>query len=242
MDVLVYEVLPFLPVSNIVDIVRKDDEILYLFRKYVNSGNYMANVTGGLDISLLPDLESAILPFDYRCGYPRIYYLILELYNNGLLHKRPTQVTDMLVNILRSCTQRFHWENLDIDNPIRYDRCIALNAVTQNGLIIEYLSDRLKQDRRIVLAAAKQNGYALMHVSPNLRDDKGIALIAVCQNGLTLFHVSDRLKNDREIVKAAIRQNSSAIKYAKIVHKSVPWWHRFIYKNDYCCNRNKRAS
>ena len=47
---------------------------------------------------------------------------------------------------------------------------IVLAAVTQNGLALEYASDKLKSDQEIVTAAIQQNSEALKFASKNLQN------------------------------------------------------------------------
>ena len=119
---------------------------------------------------------------------------------------------------------------------LRADRGFVLDAVRQNGLVLEYASETLKNDRVVVLAAIRQDARAiemaaphptfllsatqrffnvLGHVDspPTLQADRAFMLDAVAQNGLVLQYASETLKNDRSLVLAAVTQNGLALQY-----------------------------
>ena len=94
---------------------------------------------------------------------------------------------------LRSATQRFFNVFGRVDPPptLQADRAFMLDAVAQNGLVLQYASETLQNDRSLVLAA-------------------------VTQNGLALQYVCDALREDREIILAAVNQNDEALQYARL--------------------------
>jgi hypothetical protein len=100
------------------------------------------------------------------------------------------------------------------DPELSSDREIIMKAVTSDGLVLQYLSDALRNNPEIVKIAVEQNGLALEFASDNLKDDQDIVKIAVEQNGLALEFASDNLKDDRNIVKIALEQNSLALQHA----------------------------
>ena len=48
----------------------------------------------------------------------------------------------------------------------------VLAAVAQNGWVLEYASETLKNDRDVVLAAVAKNGLALQYASETLKNDE----------------------------------------------------------------------
>ena len=60
------------------------------------------------------------------------------------------------------------------------------------------------ENREYVLKTVKENGKLLEFASENLKDDREIALEAVLNNPEALEFVSDRLKEDREIVYESV--------------------------------------
>lgn len=73
----------------------------------------------------------------------------------------------------------------------------------QNGMVLRYASDTLKNDRDVVLAAVQHNGMVLHYASANLRNDQDIVLAAVQQHGDALQYASDGLRNDQGVVLVA---------------------------------------
>ncbi|MGZ3633864.1 MAG: DUF4116 domain-containing protein [Parachlamydiaceae bacterium] len=51
-----------------------------------------------------------------------------------------------------------------------------LAAVQQNGLLLQFASEYLKNDREIVLAAVQQDGSALQFASEQLKCDNQVVL------------------------------------------------------------------
>ena len=79
-------------------------------------------------------------------------------------------------------------------HDVRADREVALAAVQQRGLALEYASPELRADREVVLAAVQQEGWALKYASPELRSDREVVLAAVQQNGRALYLASPELQ------------------------------------------------
>ena len=75
----------------------------------------------------------------------------------------------------------------------------------------------MKNDKTVVCKAVKQNGLALQFASDKLKNDKTIVCKAVQQNGLALQFASVELKNDvtdDTVVFKAVQQNGLALQYA----------------------------
>ena len=89
-------------------------------------------------------------------------------------------------------------ENIDWNN-----KNVVLEVVKQNGLALQFASEKLQDDKNVVLEAVKQNGWALAYASENLRDDKDIVLEAVKQNEWALQFASEELRIDKDIQIAA---------------------------------------
>ena len=54
-------------------------------------------------------------------------------------------------------------------NSLKSNRSIVLEAVHQEGLILEYVDDSFKDDLEIVETALTNNGMAFVHVSTQLQ-------------------------------------------------------------------------
>lgn len=89
----------------------------------------------------------------------------------------------------------------------------AVELVWQNGFNIVYVAG-FQDSINVVLEAVRQNGLVLEIVRSSFKSDKDVVNTAVSQNGLALQFASDELKNDPEIVLAAVKQNPDAIQYA----------------------------
>ena len=101
-----------------------------------------------------------------------------------------------------------------VSDKYRNNAEIVSKAVVQNGLALQYASEQLRKKKEIVLEAVKQNGHALQYASEELKDNQEVVLAAVNQNGLALRYASEELKNNQEVVLAAVKQNELALQYA----------------------------
>lgn len=79
-------------------------------------------------------------------------------------------------------------------------REVALEAVSKEGEVLDFLSPDLKNDQEIVLAAVRQNGLALRFAGPILRKDRKVVLAAV-QNCDAVQYADPSLWNDKEVRK-----------------------------------------
>ena len=64
-----------------------------------------------------------------------------------------------------------------------------MQAVSHNGLALQFATEELKGDRRIVMAAVSENGLALDYASKELKEDEEI-----------LLHALERNRNCRKLV------------------------------------------
>lgn len=81
----------------------------------------------------------------------------------GILNK--PQGIDMGDKAVRSCLVtdlRYHpWAFRDAPVHIKHDKQMIATVLMQDGMLLEYVSDELKQDRKIGLMAVSRNGSAL---------------------------------------------------------------------------------
>jgi len=72
-----------------------------------------------------------------------------------------------------------------------------------------------KSTKSEVMEAVKQNGYVLCYASEELRNDRDVVLEAIKQYGYALYYASEALRADREFVLEAVKQNGLALYYAR---------------------------
>lgn len=137
-------------------------------------------------------------------------------------------------------------------SEISYNVEIVLQAVTENGMALEYadsnlqgnyeivatalnrsfenprisgwsLRFELQNDRDIVEATVQQHGLMLQYASPELRKDRQVVHLAVQQDGLALYFADPILKDDPDIVCDAIKQNPGAINFASEQIHPIYW-------------------
>jgi uncharacterized membrane protein YqjE len=98
--------------------------------------------------------------------------------------------------------------------PEFQDKKIVLEAVKENGLLLEFTSSDLKKDKEIVTEAVKRNGFSFEHASENLKNDKEFVLQIVQINGFSVRYASEELRNNKEIVLEAVKQNGISLLFA----------------------------
>ena len=226
-DILIHNISLFLPVPDLVNMVVLNRSMNMKFKQYIDSGGYLVDIAGGLDKEKLPDLETALYPFDYKNGYPRVYHLIYELYRHKFIHVLPKQVQDMIKSIPTSYTYGIRQDSPALYDPIyqihqyifpripeifRDNKDIVTTAVQRDGMSLKYASKRLQDDYDVVLAAVQKNGIALRYASDRLKDDRKIVMATVTQDGRALHYASKRLQDDKDIAKAAVCEDKLALK------------------------------
>lgn len=102
----------------------------------------------------------------------------------------------------------------EIGDIFKDDKGLILKAVSFDGNILSYASDRLKSDREVVLAAIKSNPNALKYVDKELCDDRELVFEAVKNKGFVLEYASAKLKSDIEIVSEAMKDSVNYLNYA----------------------------
>lgn len=91
--------------------------------------------------------------------------------------------------------------------------------VQYDGLVLQYVDDKLKNNYELVLKAVTQNGLALKYAYASLKKDYKIVLTAVQKNGLALEDADVELQDDAEIVKEAVQNNPRALEYASAARR-----------------------
>jgi hypothetical protein len=98
--------------------------------------------------------------------------------------------------------------------PSYVDRDEAMEAVTRNGLLLEYASAELKGDHDVVLAAVTDDGQALQYASAELKGDHDVVLAAVTDDGLALKHASEELQDNDHLAACAMKEDYEAMQFA----------------------------
>ena len=142
----------------------------------------------------------------------------LDLCNVPALHRNPS----VLLGAVRQNAMALQFFNEADFHPSRtnpaYDTHadlafatdIALSAVSQNGLSIQFLDDA-QRTPDILLAAAKQDGYSLRIIPKRLRS-RAINIAAVEQDGWSIQFLTPE-EIDHDIRLAAVQQSGYAIKF-----------------------------
>lgn len=88
--------------------------------------------------------------------------------------------------------------------------------------ILQFAPAILQDDFEVAKQAVSADGLALEFVSPRLQDNKEIVLVAVKKAWFSLKYVSIELKKDKEIVLAAIQNDPSAMQFADQTYRANP--------------------
>ena len=95
----------------------------------------------------------------------------------------------------------------------------VLAAVRNDGLVLQYASNRLRDTNDTVLEAVRNEGFALQFASDRLRNDRGVVLAAVNKDGFALMFASMQCRSDRGIVFAAITNTTTTTENKKVILK-----------------------
>lgn len=93
-----------------------------------------------------------------------------------------------------------------VDPKIYNDKEIMIEAVKQNGNLLELASSELKKDKEVVLEAIKKDGTSLQYAEPELRKDKEIVLEAIKNDGMSLQYADQELRANKEFVMQVFKQ------------------------------------
>jgi hypothetical protein len=95
------------------------------------------------------------------------------------------------------------------------DRIIVLTAVAQNGLALQFASEKLRADPDVVKIAVAQNPKSLEYADLHRMraDSRQHWLGEVGKNGMLLQNAPDAIKQDRIVVLAAMNQNGLAFNH-----------------------------
>ena len=96
------------------------------------------------------------------------------------------------------------------------DKGLALLAVTQQGNLLgnPTVSSYWRCDFEVALAAVKQNGLALEFLCGGLQSNDEIVMEALTQNGLALAYAPLNIRESWKYVKIAAKENPHAISFS----------------------------
>lgn len=89
---------------------------------------------------------------------------------------------------------------------------LAYTAISQNGNLLQFASDRLKSDRDFIFSLIKKSGICLQH--SEFKDDRQLALLSLKSFGVGLKHLNEEFQNDKEMVLRAVEHDGLALEFA----------------------------
>lgn len=95
-------------------------------------------------------------------------------------------------------------------------KVLVINAVTQYGCALKYVSKRLCNDYDVTMAAVKSSGLALEFASINIQDNEAIVTEAIKNNPNAIKYASLRLKSRVETVKLAISLGFTSFEHLRV--------------------------
>jgi len=137
-------------------------------------------------------------------------YVLDMMDQDGLLLR---SVPELDIEIVRQAVQQNPLA-LQYAKTYNGNKEIGMEAVRQEGRVLEFCSPDLKRNRDIVMEAVKQDGLAISFASISLQADEDVVMAAVTQDGEALRYASPKLKANKDIVMEAVKQDGSAISFA----------------------------
>eukprot|EP01080_Neovahlkampfia_damariscottae_P009253 gene9253-1340_t len=112
------------------------------------------------------------------------------------------------------------------------DKKLIIQAVNINPLILEYVSDRLKNDNDIYMTAFKKNSMSIKFLPEEYKSNEEIIIEGIKQHVKSLYFVSLKLKNDPNFMLRAFDINQSSIEYiSDILKDSKDFFSKVLQKN-----------
>jgi len=107
------------------------------------------------------------------------------------------------------------------------DGVTVLAAVTVEGPVLQFASERLRADRDTATTAIRQNWRALEFASKKLRGDRRLVMETLKQCGLALQFATETLRSDHSVViEAVVRQRKALPFMAEKLHTDELFWTR----------------
>lgn len=101
----------------------------------------------------------------------------------------------------------------NLDFRYRDDKEIALEAVTMDGMLLEFVSEALKNDDEIVTKALRSNPLALKYAGSKYKDNQNLVLKLIARCPEVVKFISPRLKENFLIATEAVKRNGKLLKY-----------------------------
>eukprot|EP01080_Neovahlkampfia_damariscottae_P011996 gene11996-5396_t len=119
------------------------------------------------------------------------------------------------VEILKLCLDKdpLTLEIISTLNDIKVDRLLIESCVKENGMLLEFVPEKMKSEKSILLSAVKNNAMSLKFVPENLKDDLEIIQECLEQNINSFQFFSDSLKSDECFVEKILKQNGTMLKF-----------------------------
>jgi CxxC motif-containing protein len=204
-------IYPYLPFSLKIDL----DVLLALFIRCMHTKD-LAN-KGILPPANLQELKQRIDLVDSQIYESRNYFPIelkASFFGDVQFEYNISEIAPFIQNNLNRVRELFFlFPDIIFFAPdsIKQNDEIALEAVNQNGIALQYLSEKFKNNKHFVLTAVKQNGLALEFVSDSLKNNREVVISAVVQSANAFRFVPDKFKNDRKIARVVVNQNPNLL-------------------------------
>jgi hypothetical protein len=144
---------------------------------------------------------------DNLCDNEEIYKeLFQKNYNPLVISPKIRKNREIMLITITGNATNFH----RVDDSLKHKPFI-LEALQQNGMILEFLDDDYKKDFYCVQKAIKQNGISLKFAHEELKNKKELIMEAVLQNGEVLQYLGDVL--DEKMVIEIVQQNGMLIQF-----------------------------
>lgn len=152
------------------------------------------------------------------------YDLVVADVLENLISEDLSKDEDFFLDILSTSQDNSCYYNSNMRYPLlQYansnltnNKEFMLKAIKEDGFLINYASEELKNDTDLILGALEEtrNGEILKDVSEELRGNKEFMIKAVEQSFEGLKFASKELQNDKEVVLKAVQHAPSEFVYA----------------------------
>lgn len=128
---------------------------------------------------------------------------LFAIYNNG--------------HAIKYIGEAFKDNEAIVDIAIRINSLKQRDGNTQSNFdyksVYPYVSKRMKQDEILASRVSKKDGMLLQHMSDELKNNFEIVKSCVNNNGLAIQFASTELRSNKELIDEAIKQNPAAVNH-----------------------------
>jgi hypothetical protein len=183
-------------------------KIAQVYQRNVDNSILEIQYFDATDEQITPDIPQNILQKTANIAKSAPKSIVAKITTNEVSGEEVKKVMDMWRKEEDESSKNDYFyalvKNKEFIEILNTDRKLQLEAVKQNGHIIQYIRD---PDKEVQLSAVKQDGWSIQWIQ---NPDKEVQLTAVKQDGLNIRFIQNP---DKEVQLEAIKQNPKVVQW-----------------------------